>query len=198
MRPRAGGLGGAGGRKLTPGTPALRSDRLTLDPLRVDDAAEMVDVLSSPELYRFTAGAPPSLDDLRRRYRLQVVGRSPDGREVWHNWVLRTRRPVEVIGYVQASVRDCGLAADVGWVVGSPWQGRGFAAEAAGTMVAWLVGSGVEVVTAHIHPEHDRSARVAQRAGLRPTDLIEDGERVWRREIDRGAGPPASRWPGRS
>jgi len=183
--PCAGRLGRARDRGLSLATPALRSDRLTLDPLRVEDAAEMVEILASPELHRFTAGMPPSLDELRRRYRLQVAGGSPDGREVWHNWVLRTHQPVEAIGYVQATVRDGGLTADVGWVVASRWQGRGYAAEAAGTMVAWLNGSGVEVVTAHIHPDHARSARVAERAGLRPTAVIEDGERVWRREIVR-------------
>ncbi len=183
MCPRAGRLGRARDRGLSPVTPPLRSDRLTLDPLRVEDAAGMVKVLASSELYRFTAGVPPSFDELRRRYCLQVAGGSPDGAEVWHNWVLRTHQPVEAIGYVQATVRDGGLAADVGWVVGSRWQGRGYAAEAAGTMVAWLIGSGVEVVTAHIHPDHARSARVAERAGLRPTAVIEEGERVWRREI---------------
>jgi RimJ/RimL family protein N-acetyltransferase len=48
-------------------------------------------------------------------------------------------------------------------------------------MVGWLDAQHVSSVTAHIHPEHAASAAVASSAGLRPTDVIEDGEVVWRR-----------------
>jgi len=36
------------------------------------------------------------------------------------------------------------------------------------------------VITAHIHPRHTASARVAERAGLFPTAEEVDGERAWR------------------
>lgn len=44
----------------------IETDRLVLTPLREDDADEMVKVLASPDLYVFTGGEPPTLDDLRR------------------------------------------------------------------------------------------------------------------------------------
>ncbi len=189
MRPRPGGVGGARAHGLSHGshrlTPGLRTARLSLDPLRVVDALEMIEVLSAPDLYRFTGDEPPSLAELQRRYRLQVTGASADGRQTWHNWVVRTRDPVEAVGYVQATVVDERRRAEVAWVVGVPWQGRGYATEAAIAMVEWLVASGVEVVTAHVHPDHARSARVAGRVGLRPTSTIDDGERVWRLEPGR-------------
>jgi RimJ/RimL family protein N-acetyltransferase len=82
---------------------------------------------------------------------------------------------------VQATVVDDGRTADVAWVVGAPFQGRGYAVEAAAGMVAWLRERGVAEVRAHIHPEHAASARVAERIGLLPTgDRDDDGEQIWR------------------
>jgi RimJ/RimL family protein N-acetyltransferase len=72
------------------------------------------------------------------------------------------------------------LTAEVAWVIGMGWQGRGYAAEAAAGLVGWLLGHGATVITACIHPDHHRSAGVAARAGLRPTEDMADGERVWR------------------
>ena len=155
----------------------LRTERLTLDPLQVADAADMVKILSDASLYSFTGGQPPSLAELEVRYRSQVAG-SPDETERWHNWILRLTSTRQAIGFVQATV--IGEVADVAWVIGVLWQRGGFAAEAAVEMCSWLVGDGVQGFTAHIHPKHVASQRVAARIGLAPTDeLDEDGEVVW-------------------
>jgi hypothetical protein len=61
-------------------TPALGDARLRLEPLRVDHAGELVDVLSDAGLYAFTGGSPPSVADLEQRYARQVAG-SPDPAE---------------------------------------------------------------------------------------------------------------------
>ena len=61
------------------------------------------------------------------------------------------------------------------------WQGRGIASDAAAAVVDWLVGEGVPVVRAFVHPDHGASAAVAARAGLAPTTELIDGEVMWRR-----------------
>lgn len=158
-------------------TPALRTGRLALSPLRPDDAAEMVAVLSDGDLYRFTGGEPPSLADLETQYEFQVVGPS-SGDEVWHNWIIRPNDTGKAVGFVQATVT--GDSADVAWVVGLEWQGRGFASEAAGAMCEWLATRGVGTITAHIHPGHLASQRVAASLGMHPTAEIDsEGEVVW-------------------
>ena len=148
----------------------------------------MVDVLGDPLLYAFTGGDPPSLDELRLRYDRQLVGQSPDGTETWLNWIVRHLESGTAIGFVQATVTGAGedRSADVAWVIGVPWQGHGYAAEAAQALVAWLGTAGVEAVTAHVHPDHAASAKVAGAAGLEPTDELEDGERVWSRTSNGG------------
>jgi RimJ/RimL family protein N-acetyltransferase len=161
--------------------------------LRIEDAAEMALVLGDPELYAFTGGGPPSPDDLRDRYRHQVVGRSPDGREAWHNWIVRTLDPDEAVGFVQSTTTDGGHDADIAWVIGVRWQGRGFATEAARAIVAWLEAHGVSTITAHVHPDHVASARVAERADLLASNAVEDGERIWRLDLtEREAGEPGA------
>jgi RimJ/RimL family protein N-acetyltransferase len=157
------------------------TERLRLSPLVVDDADEMVTVFAHEQMYEFTGGCPPSLDQLRERYRNLVVGQSADGSEQWLNWVVRLIAEDLAVGAMQATVATDRSSADVAWEVGVPWQGRGIASEAAAAVVEWLVGEGVPTIVAHIHPAHHASGRVAARAGLSPTSEVVDGETVWRR-----------------
>lgn len=167
-------------------TPRVETERLILVPLAADDATELVDVLSDPSLYSFTGDGPPTLDVLGRRYRGWVAGASRPG-EAWHNWVIRLAADRTAVGHLQATVFDAARA-DIAWTVGTPWQGRGYATEAARALVDWLDSTGVKTVSANIHPRNLASARVAERAGLAPTDDVIDGEVVWRR-----AGEPSCR-----
>jgi RimJ/RimL family protein N-acetyltransferase len=159
----------------------IRTERLVLVPLAVDDAEEMAVVLGDPRMYEFTGGEPLPLDQLRERYRRLVVGRSADGSERWLNWVVRLAADDVAVGAVQATVAADGSSADVAWEVGVPWQGRGVASEAAVALVDWLVEHGVAVIRACIHPQHAASAAVAARAGLAATSEVVDGEQLWRR-----------------
>jgi RimJ/RimL family protein N-acetyltransferase len=161
-------------------TPRLRTARLALDPLRVEDGAEMVGVLADPRLYAFIGGEPPDLATLRQTYERLVRGASDAG-EAWHNWIVRLGEGGPPVGTVQATVSPERSRAEIAWVIGVNWQGRGFATEAARSLVAWLEGEGIGTIVALIHPDHEASGAVARGAGLEPTDELDDGERVWRR-----------------
>ena len=162
-------------------TPTIDSERLRLLPLRTHDAEEMAIALSASTLYEFIGGSPPTPDELRDLYARWIAG-PPRASEAWHNWAIRLVADGTLIGHVQATVLDGGDRADIAWILGSPWQGHGYATEAAAAMLGWLESAGVRTITAHIHPRHAASARVAERAGLEPTDEIEGGEVVWRRD----------------
>jgi RimJ/RimL family protein N-acetyltransferase len=161
---------------------SIRADPVMLTPLAVSDADEMVLVLGGEDLYRFTGGAPPTLAELRARYARQVNGRSADGRQEWRNWIIRCEPGGRAAGYVQATIDDGGSRAEIAWVVGLAWQGRGFASAAARALVAWLDARGVARIQAHIHPAHEASAAIARSAGLSPTSVLEEGEVLWLRE----------------
>ena len=149
------------------------TDRLELTPLRVEDAEEMAAVLAADDLYTFIGGTPPSVDQLRDTYSRQVTGGSEE--EQWHNWIVRADG--EAVGYVQATVTAD--QAEIAWVIGKPWQGKGYASEAAKTMIGLLSSRGIMRIVAHIHPDHEASNGVARRLGLRPTRDFYDGERRW-------------------
>jgi RimJ/RimL family protein N-acetyltransferase len=154
--------------------------QLTLVPLRAEHASEMAVVLAGPDLYTFTGGSPPTRQELRARYERWIAG-SPDPAVSWCNWVIQLHSPPCLAGTVQATISTSGdqPVAEVAWVVGRPWQGRGIATEAARALSAWLQRQSAHTVIAHIHPHHQASAAVAAAAGLTPTDHRQDGEIRW-------------------
>ncbi|MGW7434033.1 GNAT family N-acetyltransferase [Streptomyces sp. NPDC054861] len=153
---------------------------MALLPLRVEHADEMVTVLSDPGLHTFTGGAPDTAEDLRARYERLAAG-SPRPGQSWCNWVIHLRDASCLTGYVQATItaEERGAAAEIAWVVGTAWQRRGIATEAAQGLVDWLGKHAVHTVVAHIHPDHIASNAVAAGAGLLPTDQWHDGETRW-------------------
>jgi RimJ/RimL family protein N-acetyltransferase len=157
---------------VTPET--ISTARLVLTPLVPADADAMAVVLGDERLHEFMGGQPATREELRARYVRWAFGSgSPD--EHWLNWVVRTGG--EPVGWMQATVT--GGSAEVAWVIGVPWQGNGYAGEAAVALVDWLRGRGADPITATIRPDHHASAAVATRAGLAPTDEVIDGEKLW-------------------
>jgi RimJ/RimL family protein N-acetyltransferase len=156
----------------------IRTTRLDLLPLQPEHAAEMAEVLSDPGLHEFTGGIPLSPEALLARYERLAAG-SPDPAVRWLNWVIRLRDEDRLTGTVQATITVADHTAEIAWVVGTPWQGRGIAREAAQGLVAWLRTQPVHSVIAHVHPGHHASAAVATSAGLTATREVHDGETRW-------------------
>jgi RimJ/RimL family protein N-acetyltransferase len=160
----------------------IHTNRLVLLPLLVEHAEEMAAALADPDLHTFIGGAPADLPTLRARYARLVAG-SPDPATSWYNWVIQLRDESCLVGTVQATVTGPAheRVAEIAWVVGTPWQGRGIATEATRGLVAWLEQQPVHAVIAHIHPDHRASAAVATAAGLTPTSVEHEGEIRWMR-----------------
>jgi RimJ/RimL family protein N-acetyltransferase len=157
------------------------TDRLNLEPLAVAHAAELAPLLDDTSLHEFTGGEPLSAEALAARYARLAARRSPAGDQMWGNWVMRVRATGAAAGILQTTLPAGGPAAgpaEVAWVVVRAVQGRGYAKEAAGSLVALLQQAGWTVV-AYIHPGHLASQRVARAAGLSATTDVRDGEMRW-------------------
>jgi len=168
-------------------TPDLTTKRLLLEPLRVEHADEMVDVLAPRDLYEYYPDQEsPTLDELRATYTRQTRGHSDDGTQVWHNWIIRLRSTQEAAGFIQTTV--AGELAEIAWVVGLPWQGMGYATEAARSVrdacLRGDTGDHIVAVFCHIAPTHVKSQEVARALGLHPTDRWHDGEIRWEQDED--------------
>lgn len=166
-----------------PATPPIVTERLRLEPLTMEHALPMFEVLAADAIYEYIGGEAPTLPELTRRYRAQSVGHSPDGSQWWLNWIVTLGDGNKsAIGFVQATVErtTAGPEADLAWVIATRSQGRGIATEATGAMVDWLGRRGVERLAATIHPAHLASQAVARKLGLRPTSVVDNGEVCWR------------------
>lgn len=165
---------------------SILTDRLDLRPVTVNDANEMVAIFADRQLYAFTGGEPSTLEALRSAFARLADARSASA-TAQLNWVMRHRVEDKAIGMLQAIFTGGGQAAEIAWVVGVAWQGRGLAMEATRAVVAWLDAQGVRTITAWIRPDHHASAAVARRAGLMPTEEYRDTElhreQRWRRQM---------------
>jgi RimJ/RimL family protein N-acetyltransferase len=164
----------------------LHTERLDLVPILREHAPDMFEVLRDPILYRYTGGEPPiDVAALARLYEFWEARVSPDESELWLNWIVKLRETGASVGHVQAGITSD--HADLAWVVGTRWQRRGYATEAAQALVDWLLRLGVRDLRASIHPDHAASIRVAEHLGLKRTTERNDIQHIWKRA---GEGPP--------
>lgn len=143
----------------------LHAGDLRLEPEHPDHAEEMFVVLSDPAIYEYENEPPPSVHALRRGYERRRTRLSPDGEEVWLNWVVRLGTG-EAIGYVQATLRPDGQAA-IAYEFSSHYWGRGLASQAVRAMMLELVERyQVRDFWAALKRVNQRSHHLLQRAGL--------------------------------
>jgi RimJ/RimL family protein N-acetyltransferase len=155
------------------------SKRLTLELLTVTHAPELASSLSDAAVYEVIGGSPRSEAEWRNLLRVWERRLSPDGRQTWLNWAIRLLPLGPVVGYVQATVEHG--EAQIAYVVGTPWQRKGYAVEAVRDMLTQLRQEyDVHLVRASIAPGHVASERAAAAAGLTPTaEQTSDGEQIW-------------------
>jgi [ribosomal protein S5]-alanine N-acetyltransferase len=154
-------------------------DTLMLEPQVAAHADEMFAVLSDPRIYEYENEPPVSLATLRERFARLESRASPDGRELWLNWVLRLRDG-PAIGYLQATVYGSGRA-DVAYEMGSAWWGRGLASRAVQAMLDELIDHyGVRRLSAVLKSANHRSERLLRRLGF----VHAGGEQAQRRMLE--------------
>jgi [ribosomal protein S5]-alanine N-acetyltransferase len=145
----------------------IAGKHLALEPQVAEHAGEMFVVLGDPAIYEHENQPPASAEWLRERFARLESRRSPDGEQLWLNWVVRLRAG-GLIGYVQATVLPTGRAA-IAYVLASKYWGRGLAAEACQAMIAELAERyGVRTVYAVFERRNVRSARLLERLGFAP------------------------------
>ena len=105
----------------------IPTERLVLVPLQAEDADELCEVLDDDRLHEFTGDRLPSVTELHDRFVLLAAG-SPREGEDWLNWVVRRRLDSQALGTVQATMRSVEgrQVARLGWMIGIPWQGKGY------------------------------------------------------------------------
>jgi RimJ/RimL family protein N-acetyltransferase len=141
------------------------TERLVLEPLAPSHAAGLFAALDDDRVGRYIGGPDvTSLPALRERIERLRVGPPPGRDELWCNWAVLAGRTV--IGRIEATIHDD--IAELAYVFGPAWWGRGYATEA----VAWMIGEvgsrGTSECWATVTPGNDASVRVLERTGFQP------------------------------
>ncbi len=149
---------------------------MTLEPLQPKHADKMFALLNDERLYKHIGdGLISDVEQFRNRYRRLAEGVSADGREQWVNWIMKLNG--SCAGYVQATISD--TSAYIAWMVGTRYQGRGLATQAARELIRWIRQRHEVPILARIDDANIASRKVAIRVGMIETSEFEEGERVW-------------------
>jgi ribosomal-protein-alanine N-acetyltransferase len=152
--------------------PPLTTPRLRLEPQVAAHAPAVLAALADARSYRYIPGQPPTnAEALRRRFAHQESRRSPDGSDLWLNWVVYSGQ--DALGTVQATVHVAQRTADVAYVFAPGAWGKGYASEAVRAMLGFLhTGLAVEEFVAHLDTRNAASRRLVERLGFVQTELI--------------------------
>ena len=158
---------------------SIRTERLILTPLKVGHAPEMFEGLRDTDSYAFLPDVPPAdLASLAARYARLERGRSPDGREIWLNWVIGFADVPALCGYVQFTVQPAARRALVAYFVFAPFRQQGIAREAVAAALAEVI---AHFPLAHVDAEIDTrntgSIALIERSGFVRQRLVRNADK---------------------
>ncbi len=155
--------------KILGAAPLLETERLILRPFRADDLAADNALWCEPDVYKFMAGKPSTLEDTWRGI-LQTIGH-------WHvlgygYWAIEEKASGRFIGnmgfgdFRREMVPDMNDTPEAGWVLMTAYHGMGLGTEALAAVTAWGDANLPHDKTACIiSPENPASIRLAQKFG---------------------------------
>ena len=149
----------------------MAHSEVSLTPVKSGDAMEMFAALDHPGVGDFIGGpvadSPESMRLLMERW---VAGpSSKDVQELWFNYIVRLSDGT-AIGHAQATVHSSW--AEVAWVLGTPWWGKGLGFETATLLLRELAAQlSIPMAWATVHPDNDRSVRMLARLGFQAVDF---------------------------
>lgn len=145
----------------------LTTTRLLLEPLVAAHAQVVYPLLLDERLYTYIPQEPPpSVDWLAARYQRLATRRSPDGQQIWLNWVARLRDEPTYVGTFEATVEPDQTAL-LAYMIFPSHQGRGYAREGGLRVLEHLVRNhGVRLVVAEIDTRNRASIGVVEALGF--------------------------------
>lgn len=161
----------------------FNTPRLTIRRFGPEDADDLYDYLSNPQVYRFEPGEPIGHTQVAQRA-VDMAG-SPDF------WAIELREANKVIGqlYFQQIEPAGHLTCELGFILHPAYQRQGYGSEAAAALVQHaLTDGGMHRVVAHCNPENTASWKLLEKIGFRREGLLrqnvffrrnEAGEPLW-------------------
>jgi RimJ/RimL family protein N-acetyltransferase len=175
-------------RVLRPEFP-VRTDRLQIRPLTLDDVDAMHAYRSIPEVCRYVPFEPMTKDDIAARIGRQWASRElTDDGQVFILGVEVTESQTLVGDVMLAWSSREHATAEIGWTQHPEHGGHGYSTEAARAMLRLAFdGIGLHRVMARLDERNDASARLCERLGMRQEARLVENEWFkgeWTNELD--------------
>jgi RimJ/RimL family protein N-acetyltransferase len=147
--------------------PTLETERLTLRPFREADAKALFELSQDPDVVRYVGDRRvPTLQEAWRAVAGWIGHWALRG---YGQWAIEERASGKFIGRAGIINPADWPGPEVGYLLGRPWWGRGYATEAAGAAMAWGFGEiGFDELLSLIDPANTASIAVAMRLGESP------------------------------
>lgn len=141
--------------------PAMKTKRLVLRELRVEDAAALHSMYSDVDAnYYGSHPATVTLDETRAQMEKRVADTA------WRGWAITLKGDDTAIGNVACYEKRQGKVTEIGYMLSRPFWGRGIATEAVAAMIDLLFAEGQRRVVADTDPDNAASIAVCQRLGF--------------------------------
>ncbi len=144
----------------------MRTERLDLEPLRIEHALGLYEGMRDPEVHRYVPHLPPaSLSELQETLRRRIERKGAPG-DRWFNWTPVLRATGEPIGNVQLTTLAGGEALLGYFLLRAAW-GRGYAREACSAVIGYARDeAGVRTLIAEIDARNAASLRLVEALGF--------------------------------
>jgi RimJ/RimL family protein N-acetyltransferase len=173
----------------------ILTERLLLRRSRVDDAEAISAYRTDPEVSRYQGWDRTDPDGVRGSIH-EMVERMPGEPGGWVQFSVEERAGGRLVGDVGLNPLDEEGVIEIGYTVAPAFQGKGYATEAVGALIAYAFDVlGAEVVRAYAAEPNTASIRLAEKVGLMfverfehvEGDVVHFGVRYERRREDRTA-----------
>lgn len=153
--------------------PTLRTERLILRKLRLDDAADYFAFASDPRVTRYLRWGPHGSPEQTQAYLADVLTRYAEGANdgLWGIEQAGEQRLIGSIHLMDINLHD--LKADVGIILHAQYWGKGLACEALRRVLAFSFGElGLQRVQALIITGNTAACRLMERCGMTHEGLL--------------------------
>lgn len=149
------------------GTQTIETERLILRRFKLSDAQNMFDnYCSKAKVTEYMSWHHHRSIDDTKSYLADCVLPEYE-KENTYKWAIVWKESNEVIGCIDVCyANERKRCAELGWVIGDEYWGKGIMPEAAKSVVDYLFAIGYERIQATHHPANKKSGRVMEKIGM--------------------------------
>ena len=159
--------------------PLLQTDRLLLRPFRNEDQQALLLLISEKEVAATTLRIPHpcTLGDVQDW--LSAHQQEYEKRETIR-WAICLRPAGTLVGGISLFLNDAFQSAELGYWIGKPYWGQGYASEAAKRVVDFGFDTiGLNRIEAHFMQENNASAKILEKLGMQYEGLHRQLVKRW-------------------